>query len=124
MGGLRQNERMRNRLLGLVTAVGLSAWAAPQVYFYSLPQTEGDQAWAFLVPECQPLSAAEFQRMKAAKQCVKHQKTAHQCTAEQQVELENANTQEKRKFPLSQFVFSSLKACQRDRKALLEAQGE
>jgi hypothetical protein len=107
----------------IALGVGSTAFAEAPSYFYSVAQV-ADPAWAYPVPECTPISASELKTMKDAKQCVAHAKSALKCTPGKKVELENVNTNEKAPFPVSHFVFKTLKACQRDRKAYFDSLGE
>ncbi len=104
--------------LAVSMVIASTAVAGDEKYFYSVAQTESDDAaWGYVVPECAALDMAEYKAMQMKNQCAGDTPDAEQCDPAKTVTLKNSLTKKKQSFPLALIVFSSLPACQADRTA-------
>lgn len=83
-------------------------------FFYTVPAELGDE-WEYAWPECSLLPAPASVGLKDC-EAFEGNGNHQACSSSKYVELTNVLTKEKRKFMLIYHVFSTKKACVKDRK--------
>jgi len=108
-------------LLSVSSASAGEASGAKTLYFYPVPQTEGDEGWSYQTPECKKVPPEKYAKLRKDKKCETESSAPLRvsCTSGESVELSHAMSGEKGRFDVSWFIFDSKKSCTKDREAYL-----
>jgi hypothetical protein len=106
------------------TVLAGEASKAKTLYFYPVPQTEGDEGWSYPTPDCTQVPPEKYAKLQKDKKC-KTASTAPlkvRCDSGESVELVHVMSKEKQSFEVSWFIFDSKKRCASDRQAYLSGE--
>jgi hypothetical protein len=107
-------------LLSVLDAHAQGKGASGDRYFYPVAETESSD-WVRSTPDCKKLPAKQYAELKKGGKCKADDsvKGMQRCDSGESAELTHVSTDEKKKFPVTWFVFGSKKACDADRESFL-----